>query len=127
MQIPGFFSDTLSCIIFNSEFVSLQMDAMGFIGTPGACVLVEYINVRGHECRDCKAYMVQTNNYRGHNIPLSFSSAKARMCGFDPPKPQACVGTIATKENNFGFFSCVNRNHRCSSSKEATTQIWFGG
>ena len=110
-----------------SEIEFLQADVMGFIGKPWACVILEYINVRGHKCRDCKAYMVQTNNYRGHSIPLSFSSAMARMCGFHLPERQACVGEFAKKENNFGFFSCVNTNHRCSSSKDATTQIWFGG
>ena len=97
---------------------------MKFIGGPGACVSVEYINVRGYECSDCKAYMLQTNNYNGNSIPLSFSHAGATMCGFVPPLPQACQYTIARQENNFGFYSCVNRNYRCSSSSEST--VWFG-
>ena len=79
---------------------------------------VDYVDVRGQNCRKCTAPIIQ-----GINNPLHLDTYRS-TCEFNPTGSLSCGGS---GEDNFGYYGCVNSAHRCSSSPTATTQTWFGG
>ena len=83
-----------------------------------SCVKMEYINVRGYDCYDCTALMIQGINWHLHTD----SSLKA--CQFQ----SASNGSVKSEggEDNFGYYGTFNTLHRCTSGDNATTQWWFG-
>ena len=83
------------------------------------CVKMEYINVRGQHCTDCTAKMIQKEKKILH-----FKSYYNGSCDFKPSGSRLCSGKY---EDSFGYFTCPNNQHRCSSSDDATSQTWFGG
>ena len=87
------------------------------------CIFVEWINIRGQECKNCTAVLIQGGQ---HKFPLHFDSCYAggQVCEF---RPNNCLPCNGYGEDNFGVYDCVNPAHRCSSSQSATTQTWFGG
>ena len=87
------------------------------------CKEVEFIDVRGYNCEDCKA-MVAQKFIRSFRIESYFSDT-AENCAFTPKNGLNCHGYRG--EDNFGFYRCPNPAHRCSSSPTSTTQTWFGG
>lgn len=89
------------------------------------CPNVEYIDIRGHHCRDCTASVMQR---QGRKIPLHFNSfVSNRNCSFKLTGSNLCkIEKRDWREDNFGFYLCENTEHRCSSSNNATTQTWFG-
>ena len=96
-----------------------ELDILIFDGK-GKCVNVEYINIRGHSCTACAARF-----WQGSTQILHTDSSKSSNCGFTPQDGSLHCG--AGGEDNFGLYDCINEQHRCSSSDEATTQTWFGG
>ena len=99
-----------------------QMDIITFV-KGGVCIFVEWINIRGQECKNCTAYLGQGGQYKFSLHSDSYYAGDAG-CEFAPNKGLSCSGD---GEDNFGFYGCVNPAHRCSSSQSATTQTWFGG
>ena len=95
-----------------SEIDLLTLDFNG-------CMLVERIDVRGQNCRNCTAYIRQKSSSQIH-----FDSHHTHGCQFQPSGSITCG---ISGEDNFGYYVCVSNSHRCSSSPSATTQIWFGG
>jgi hypothetical protein len=97
-----------------------QMDIITFV-KGGVCIFVEWINIRGQECKNCTAFLYQG----GHDKdPLHRNSYYTENCEFAPNMSLYCS---RAGEDNFGLYVCVNTAHRCSSSQSATTQTWFGG
>ena len=89
------------------------------------CKRVEYINVRGYECRNCTVWLSQRN---GQN-PMCFKSYDALQnshCEFQVPDAKYC-NEKKGGENNFGFYKCKNKNHRCVAEETSTTETWLGG
>ena len=87
-----------------------NFDLMTFTGSY-VCKLMDYINVRGHFCANCTASW--------HAYFHLDSSATG--CQFEPTEGSEY------SEDNFGLYFDTNSNFRCTSSPEATTNIWFGG
>ena len=95
-----------------------ELDILTFNGG-GECVNVEYINIRGQSCTACAAKF-----WQGPAQILHTDSSIRHHCIF---KFQESLGCRGLGEDNFGWYKCINKQHRCSSSDEATTQTWFGG
>ncbi|CAB3991873.1 PREDICTED: uncharacterized protein LOC107328519 [Paramuricea clavata] len=84
---------------------------------PVVCSLVDYVNIRGDDCAFCTMILYQ-DSYTLHG-----DSSKTDGCDFNSTGAEKCGGP---GEDNFGHYGCVNPAHRCSSSADATTQLWFG-
>ena len=82
----------------------------------GVCMLMKYVNVRGHHCSNCTAAW-----WSHFKASLHLDSSSAKGCQFD-----ASQGSVSS-EDNFGLYSNTNSNFRCTSYPDATTNIWFGG
>ncbi|XP_046863887.1 uncharacterized protein LOC124457740 [Xenia sp. Carnegie-2017] len=91
-----------------------------FITPPPVCLNVRYINIRGYNCKDCSVPFWQ---YDVEILHLDSSSA-LNYCNKKDFKSTSCTGEGG--EDNFGYYKCYNAKHRCSSSNNATTQLWFG-
>lgn len=84
------------------------------------CVKVEYINIRGHKCGNCRAFMVN-DGVR----PFYFDPKRSgEVCDFTVPDITMCGNE---GENSFGYYNCINPSHRCSASNHSTTFMWLGG
>ena len=85
----------------------------------GSCKLMAYINVRGHHCAECTAlWRSRSHSTGGYAVHLA---STATSCKFKARK-----GSVSS-EDNFGYYSAINRKFRCTSSPSATTNFWFGG
>ena len=84
------------------------------------CVKMEYINIRGYDCYNCTALMIQRINWHLHTD--SYHGPKS--CQFT----SAANGSISLPggEDNFGEYYAINPLHRCTSANHSTTQWWFG-
>lgn len=87
------------------------------------CLNVDFINIRGNFCRNCSVPFWQRKGLIFHIDSENSKNYCEKKRIFDPMKCDEGSGG----ENNFGFYNCQNRQHRCSSSNNATTQLWFGG
>ena len=85
------------------------------------CKTVEFIDIRSkHSCTKCKVVIAH-----GKGGPLHIDSYySSEWCSTRFPETKACHGV---GEDNFGYYDCVNTEHRCSATEESTTQLWFGG
>lgn len=83
----------------------------------GACARMEYINIRGNTCAQCKAQWWQP---RSNKRILHINSYK-NHCEFKVQK-----GAIQW-EDNFGYYDNANPKFRCTADNSATTNLWFGG
>ncbi|XP_044165913.1 uncharacterized protein LOC114949482 [Acropora millepora] len=81
------------------------------------CVKMEYINIRGYHCYDCRAKMSQRIHLHLHTD----SSYKVKPCQFTSARDSS-----VESEHNFGYYDKMNPLHRCTSGDNATTQWWFG-
>lgn len=83
------------------------------------CAKVEFIKIRDESCSNCTAHFFQNDNYILHH----YSSSRTAKCEFNITRgaKMSCDGAY------FGLFDCKDKNHVCSSTLRATTQIWFGG
>ena len=82
------------------------------------CVKMEYINIRGYDCYDCTAQMIQDINWHIH------TDSSVISCQFK----SASNSSVKSRggEDNFGSYHSSNPLHRCTSGENATTQWWFG-
>ena len=92
-----------------------DFDVLSFTGYD-VCKKMEYVNIRGYHCVDCKATWFAVNKTYAAHIDSSFSS-----CQFLPN-----TGSFYS-EDNFGYYGIKNSKFRCTSSSSATTNWWFGG
>ncbi|EDV21788.1 uncharacterized protein TRIADDRAFT_59872 [Trichoplax adhaerens] len=97
-----------------------RYNIMAIYNAQPGCYIVDYVNVRGYTCKMCQLPIYVSPSYH-----VTFLSSRTySYCqkwkfpseyGFNPP------------ESNFGYFSQYSIDHECSSSKDATTNYWFGG
>ena len=102
------------------EGLKTQVDILQY--TSAACKEVEFINVRGYECRKCTAFLKQDGD------TLAFHHKPRRSgtdCTFKPEEYTNC-GNANGNEFSFGQYKCVNPAHRCSMNSSSTTQTWLG-
>ena len=81
------------------------------------CQRYEYVSVRGINCTDCEAMLVQKDNQHMHTD--SYWSGK-NGCQWDPSS-----GAV-NSEDNFGYYQTINPQHRCTENSLSTTQWWLG-
>ena len=83
------------------------------------CKTVEFIDIRTHSCTNCQVLVAHGGKWSLHID--SYYSRKTCLTPF--PESNDCGGS---GEDNFGFYQCVNNQHRCSATEESTTQLWLG-
>jgi len=83
----------------------------------GQCFLVDYVNLRGHTATGTTAQFWQRKNM----YPIHIDSHKSNGCTFKP-----LAGAVPS-EDNFGYYESFNKNFRCTTGDDQTTQWWFGG
>ena len=93
----------------------VDFNVVTFLGTY-SCQKVEYVNIRGHYCKNCKPIWWQNSKYMIH-----IDSNHAR-CGY-----YDFVKDARHREDNFGHYVHINRAFRCTADDTATTNWWFGG
>ncbi|RDD41607.1 hypothetical protein TrispH2_006278 [Trichoplax sp. H2] len=81
------------------------------------CVIVDYINVRGHYCRKC-SLPFWTDPHLHLHIDVSHSS---RMCG------RFTVSNPVSSEDVFGHYYGINKLFSCTATATTTTNWWIGG
>ena len=81
------------------------------------CVKMEYINIRGYDCYNCMALLIQGINWHLHTD----SSYKVKACQFTSARDSS-----VTAEDKFGYYNAINTLHRCTSGNDSTTPWWFG-
>jgi hypothetical protein len=86
-------------VVFRDYFQAAndQLDIITFVKGE-VCIFVEWINIRGQECKNCTALLVQGGK---HKLALHIDSyyARDRGCEFPPNKGFYCSGK---GEDNFG-------------------------
>ena len=91
-----------------------DFNVVTFLGTY-SCQKVEYVNIRGHYCKNCKPIWWQNSNYMIH------IDSHHKQCGhYD------FVKEANYREDNFGYYVHINRAFRCTADDTATTNWWFG-
>lgn len=85
------------------------------------CATVSYVDIRGKNCTNCRISFWQAREIILH-VDSTFNRFDCDQIRFDGDKPCGKAG-----EDDFGYYYCANHLHRCSSSQDATTQLWFGG
>ena len=99
------------------EGLKVRLDILTLVYS--RCIKVEFINVRGYSCTNCTAKLKQKDNRPFHHD----SYYSPRQCEFKLNAIQQCG---PRREDNFGYYSCVNTAHRCSMNGRSTTQTWLG-
>ncbi|CAH3031027.1 unnamed protein product, partial [Pocillopora meandrina] len=83
------------------------------------CKLVDYIDVHGHNCKNCTAVWYQAGEF------ILTHKSNESLCEFgSAPGSIQVHGTYS--EQNFGRYAFYNPNFRCTSNSSATTNYWFG-
>ena len=101
----------------NTDFVKtsyVKFNPLTFIGH-GVCKGMMTIDVRGHRCKVCKSSWWQDNSTMLHHDSSSDSCKFGKSAGY------------VSGEDNFGHYVVTNPKFTCSSSDNATTNLWFGG
>ncbi|KAL9969773.1 hypothetical protein ACROYT_G022030 [Oculina patagonica] len=100
-----------------TDYLRGKLSYIQLVGSNG-CKLFERINIRGIECRDCKARYYGVYNEHNH-----IASDVGQSCGC-----ANCVQWVnsTNSEDSFGHYGSANPNHRCVRNDQATTQWWLG-
>lgn len=84
------------------------------------CKKVEYVNIQGSGCSDCKIAFYQSTScnlvaepYYSSKCGITFKYSNGR-------KP-------INSEDSFGHYNTISSAFRCTNSRTSTTSIWFGG
>ena len=96
-----------------------EFDIMTYIGD-GICKKVEFINIRDNVGAHLTVRYWQIYNGGWREILHIDSSTYRPACEFD-----ASTGSVGG-EDNFGFYTTINKQFRCTADRSATTQHWFG-
>ena len=94
----------------------VDFNVVTFLGTY-SCQKVEYINIRGHYCKNCKPIWWQNSQSYMIHIDSTFTTCDGYS--FRP-------GDVP-REDNFGHYEYINPAFRCTADDTATTNWWFGG
>ena len=95
-----------------------NFDVLTYKGSK-TCELVDYINVHGHDCKNCTAVW-----YQSAKLILAHKSYQD-FCDF-ARAPESILVNGTHSEQNFGRYAFYNPNFRCTSNSSATTNYWFG-
>ena len=102
------------------DYLQASIKQVNLLGPLEGCQFVEFVDIRGQNCTNCTVYIHQSEIQVFH-----VDSFHNHNCGFLPTGGIPCDTNKG--EDNFGYYECVNRNHRCTSSLTATSQTWLGG
>lgn len=80
------------------------------------CQKYIFIDVKGHQCRDCTANTEQ--NHGGYNTHFCIDVTR-NMCDFNVPSNTLFV-------RSFGFYQLFDTAFTCTASPQSTTQWWLG-
>ena len=82
----------------------------------GNCIDVEYVNIRGSSCSNCKFSVSQggTTFHVGktHNNCGAWVDYTSKTCGI-------------TKARYFGSYTCTDTSFACMATSSSTNQLWF--
>ena len=85
-------------------------------GSAGNCIDVEYVNIRGSSCNNCKLSVSQGG--------ITFHvSKKHDNCGAWVGYPSRTCGI--QKARYFGSYICMDETFSCMATSSSTTQLWF--
>lgn len=93
-----------------------QFNILNYVGQ-GQCQLVNYINIRGQVCRDCRRAF-----WARQNAHLHTDSSTTICCN-----GKQCYTNAVSDEDNFGYYQHYNTAFSCTGSSESTTNWWIGG
>ncbi|XP_046864210.1 uncharacterized protein LOC124458196 isoform X1 [Xenia sp. Carnegie-2017] len=86
------------------------------------CLNVSFVDIKGYNCTNCSIPFWQNDEYILHTD----NTQNEPMCNLKNFQSSGCSNGVSGGEDNFGFYDCYNTAHRCASSDNATTQLWFG-
>ena len=81
----------------------------------GRCMPVDYVNVRGYTASGTTAKFYQRKDSHFVHIVSASPGCAFHASGAD------------SSEDNFGYYGIINKNFRCTTTDDSTTQWWFGG
>ncbi|EDV21789.1 hypothetical protein TrispH2_000461 [Trichoplax sp. H2] len=97
-----------------------RYDILNIYSAQPGCYFVDYLNVRGHTCRNCQVPIYVAPSYH-----VNFMSSRSYYYCQKWKFPSEF--TFNPPESNFGYYYRYSVEHECTSSKDATTNYWFGG
>jgi len=84
-------------------------------GDFGECRKFRLINIRGHQCTNCFAYVIHGKSPAFHlHLDVTWN-----YCDFVPPFQ-------TQNEDLFGFYSTTGNGFKCTETPQSTTQWWLG-
>ncbi|RDD36195.1 Neurogenic locus Notch protein, partial [Trichoplax sp. H2] len=93
-----------------------QFNILNYV-SQGQCFQVDYMDIRGHKCRNCnRAFWASSNSH------LHTDSSTTRCCD-----GKVCYPNSVGGEDNFGYYQSYNPKFTCSSTPQSTTNWWIGG
>ncbi|XP_046863395.1 uncharacterized protein LOC124457154 [Xenia sp. Carnegie-2017] len=87
------------------------------------CLNVSFIDIKGYNCTNCSIPFWQDDEHIFHtdNTHVKY------ICNLKNFQSSGCGNSDGYGgEDNFGYYVCYDTTHRCASSENATTQLWFG-
>ncbi|XP_046864291.1 uncharacterized protein LOC124458291 [Xenia sp. Carnegie-2017] len=87
------------------------------------CLNVSFVDIKGYNCKDCSIPFWQ-NDQKILHADNSHDNIKCNLINFQSSDCSNSDGSGG--EDNFGYYVCYETTHRCASSDNATTQLWFG-
>ena len=87
-------------------------------GSPVFCLFSDFINIRGNSCTNCAVLTAYSSYYSLHMDSWFNQNEGCDFNGRPGGQPD---------EDNFGFYFIINRDFRCASAMESTSQFWLGG
>ena len=114
------------------DYVRVRMsdlDPITFLGgltfSPDSCILINFIDIKGTNCRNCTTTIFQLSDQMIHIAP--WWGRYHYDCTFNTVTVEYnCPGTNE-RAGLLGVYTlCSDPSYRCSESPSSTTQIWFG-
>ena len=91
-----------------------ELDIITYHGE-GICKKVLCIDIRGNKGENITIPFWQSEKYQLH------TDSSYTTCEFE-----AAASTAVSSEDNFGFYSIINDQFRCTKTTKTTTQYWLG-
>ncbi|XP_028391273.1 uncharacterized protein LOC114516098 [Dendronephthya gigantea] len=104
-----------------------NLDILTFNGN--RCVEVDYIDIRGTNCTNCTAFVLQSHNknVNPYYMGLHFDSFLGPSFSCEHNARNGSKKCGKSGEDDFGFFDCRSTKHRCSAHNASLTSAWLGG
>ena len=101
------------------DYIRVSLKSLNLLQEPTDstfCLLTEFVNVRNYSCSQCTVW-IGYGSISGTIHSFHVDSGDQR-CDFS--------GRASSDEDNFGFYHTQNKDFRCTSSLNSTTQYWLG-